>query len=285
MQSGFATANTIPLRTSQSPQLGSILVESDDTHGQMRMTPELHGRGLCVNHKRVERLMRKHGIVGVHKPAKVRITIPAEDTPPMPDLIGRRFDPGEPDVAWVGDITYIPTGEGWLYLASVLDLGSRRWLGYSMAGHMRTELVSDALEMAGAPGDLISDLSVSSFIHPAGRPINTSTIKVLRPPVDSGQYVSHDYRNQVTGHSMVRSVGRTEVCWDNRVAESAWSSLKCELLHRYRFATRAEARRAIVAWINRYNSRRRHSDLGYIAPIAWEQQYHQPKANPAAQPT
>jgi len=118
----------------------------------MRMTPELHGRGLCVNHKRVERLMRKHGIVGVHKPAKGRITIPAEDTPPMPDLIGRRFDPGEPDVARVRDITYIPTGKGWLYLASVLDLGSRRWLGYSMAGHMRTELVSDALEMAGVPG-------------------------------------------------------------------------------------------------------------------------------------
>jgi hypothetical protein len=125
-----------------------IQAEFDDTYGQPRMTPELRDRGFCVNHKRVERLMRVHGIVGVHKPAKVRTTIPAEDNPPMPDLIGRRFDPGEADVAWVGDITYIPTGEGWLYLASVLDLGSRRWLGYSMADHMRTELVADALDMA-----------------------------------------------------------------------------------------------------------------------------------------
>jgi hypothetical protein len=101
-----------------------------------------------VNHKRVERLMRSHGIVGVHKPPKVRTTIPADDAPPLPDLVGRRFEVGAPDVAWIGDITYIPTGEGWLYLASVLDLGSRRWLGYSMADHMRTELVADALRMA-----------------------------------------------------------------------------------------------------------------------------------------
>ena len=96
------------------------------------------------------------------------------------------------------------------------------------------------------------------------------------------QYMSVDYRKLVTGYGMVQSVGRTGVCWDNAVAESAWSSLKRELVHRYRFATRAEARRAIFVWINRYNSRRRHSTLGYIAPITWEHQYHQPKANPAA---
>ena len=239
-----------------------IQAEFDDTYGQPRMTPELHARGFCVNHKRVERLMRAHGIVGVHKPAKVRTTIPAEDNPPMPDLIGRRFDPGEPDVAWVGDITYIPTGEGWLYLASVLDLGSRRWLGYSMANHMRTELVADALEMAvAARGG-----QVKGIIFHGDR---------------GSQYMSGDYRKQVVGYGMVQSVGRTGVCWDNSVAEAAWSSLKRELVHRYRFATRADARRAIFAWINRYNSRRRHSTLGYIAPITWEQQYHQPKANPA----
>ena len=86
-----------------------IQIESDDTYGQPRMTPELRERGFNVNHKRVERLMRKHSIVGVHKPAKVRTTIPAEDNAPMPDLIGRRFKPGRPDVAWAGDITYIAT--------------------------------------------------------------------------------------------------------------------------------------------------------------------------------
>jgi hypothetical protein len=119
--------------------------EFDGTYGEPRIIEELARRGWKVNHKRIERLMRLHGIAGVHKPARVRTTIPAEDAPPLPDLIGRRFAPGRPDVAWVGDITYIPTGEGWLYLVSVLDLGSRRLLGYSMAEHMRTELVADAL--------------------------------------------------------------------------------------------------------------------------------------------
>ena len=240
-----------------------IQAECDDTYGEPRMTPELHELGFVVNHKRVERLMRVHGIVGVHKRAKVRTTIPAEDNAPMPDLVGRRFEPGKPDVAWVGDITYIPTGEGWLYLASVLDLGSRRWLGYSMADHMRTELVADALGMA--VGVRCGHVTGTIFHGDRG-----------------SQYMSHDYRQQVVGYGMVQSVGRTGVCWDNAVAESAWSSLKRELVHRYRFATRAEARRAIFAWINRYNLRRRHSTLGYIAPTVWEQQYCQPKANPAA---
>ena len=113
--------------------------------------------------------MRRHGIVGRAQARRVRTTIPAEDAPPLPDLIGRRFDPGPPDVAWVGDITYVPTGEGWLYLASVLDLGSRRLLGYSMADHMRTELVADALRMAaGARG---GDVAGVIFHGDRGQPI------------------------------------------------------------------------------------------------------------------
>lgn len=196
------------------------------------MTPELRSVGHVVNHKRVARLMRVHGVVGVHKRCKLRTTIPAEGAPPLPDLIGRNFDPGAPDVAWVGDITYVPTGEGWLYLASVLDLGSRRWLGYSMADHMRTELVTDALTMAvGARGG-----HVTGIIFHGDR---------------GSQYMSHDYRQALADLEMLQSVGRTGVCWDNAVAESAWSSLKRELVHRYRFATRAEARQAIFAWINR----------------------------------
>jgi transposase InsO family protein len=126
---------------------------SDGTYGAPRVHAELRHRGRVVNHKRVDRLMGVHGVQGVFKPAKVRTTIPAEDNPPIPDLVGRRFDPGCPDAAWVGDITYVRTGEGWLYLASVLDLGSRRLLGYAMAEHMRSELVIDALDMAvGARG-------------------------------------------------------------------------------------------------------------------------------------
>ena len=240
-----------------------IHAETDSTYGEPRMTPELRDRGWVVNHKRVERLMRVHGIVGVHKPPKVRTTIPADDQPPLPDLVGRLFDPGRPDVAWVGAITYIPTGEGWLYLASVLDLGSRRWLGYSMADHMRTELVSDALAMAAAAR-------------------GGATEGIIFHSDRGSQYLSGEYRDLIDELKMRQSVGRTGVCWDNSVAESAWSSLKRELVHRYVFPDRASARRAIFAWINRYNTRRRHSSLGYIPPVEWEHQYRQPKADLAA---
>lgn len=237
--------------------------ETDGTYGEPRMTPELRDRGWAVNHKRVERLMRVHGIVGVHKPPRVRTTIPAEHAPPLPDLIGRLLDPGAPDVAWVGDITYIPTGEGWLYLASVLDLGSRRWLGYSMADHRRTELVADALRMAaGARGGV-----TEGIIFHGDR---------------GSQYMSGEYRDLIAERGMVQSVGRTGVCWDNSVAEAAWSSLKRELVHRYQFPDRASARRAIFAWINRYNTSRRHSSLGYIPPTNWESRYRQTQTDQAA---
>jgi putative transposase len=237
--------------------------EFDGTYGQPRITEELARRGRAVNHKRIERLMRLHGIVGVHKPARVRTTIPAIGAPPLPDLIGRRFDPGAPDVAWVGDITYVPTGEGWLYLASVLDLGSRRLLGYSMADHMRTELVADALRMAAG----VRDGATAEIIFHGDR---------------GSQYLSDDYRALVAGLGMAQSVGRTGVCWDNSVAESLWSSLKRELVHRYRFPDRATARRAIFAWINTYNHRRLHSSLDYRPPIEWEAHYRQPEADLAA---
>lgn len=244
-------------------EIREIHAEFDDTYGEPRMTPELRDRGFVVNHKRVERLMRVHGIVGVYKPPKVRTTIPAEDAPPLPDLVGRLFDPGAPDVCWVGDVTYIPTGEGWLYLSSVLDLGSRRWLGYSMADHMRTELVADALAMAAG--------------ERAG-----ATAGIVFHSDRGSQYLSGEYRGLVERLGMLQSVGRTGVCWDNAVAESAWSSLKRELVSRYVFPDRASARRAIFAWINRYNTRRRHSSLGYIPPIEWENQYGQPQADLAA---
>ncbi len=240
-----------------------IHAESDATYGEPRMTEELARRGRPVNHKRVRRLMRLHGIVGVFKPAKVRTTIPAEENPPMPDLVGRRFAPAAPDVVWCGDITYVPTGEGWLYVASVLDLGSRRLLGYSMADHMRTELVADALTMAGAT----RGGQTGGIIFHGDR---------------GSQYLSNEYRQLIARLEMVQSVGRTGVCFDNAVAESFWSSLKRELVHRYRFADRATARRAIFAWINRYNHHRLHSSLGYMPPIEWEQLYRQHRDDQAA---
>jgi putative transposase len=105
---------------------------------------------------------------------------------------------------------------------------------------------------------------------------------VLRPPIEPGQYLSSDYRQLLADLDMIQSVGRTGVCWDNAVAESFWSSLKREVVHRYRFATRADVRRAIFAWINRYNHRRLHSSLGYLPPTEWEQLYRQSQADQAA---
>lgn len=244
-------------------EIRQIHGEFDGTYGEPRITEELARRGRRVNHKRVERLMRAQGIAGVHKPARVRTTIPATDAPPLPDLIGRRFKAGAPDVAWAGDITYVPTGEGWLYVASVLDLGSRRLLGYSMADHMRTELVADALTMAAG----VRAGATAGIIFHGDR---------------GSQYLSGDYRQLVIDLGMVQSVGRTGVCWDNSVAESFWSSLKRELVHRYRFPDRASARRAIFAWINTYNHRRLHSSLGYKPPTEWETHYRRPEADLAA---
>ncbi len=237
--------------------------EFDETYGAPRMTVELSNQGAVVNHKRVERLMRVHGMVGVHKPAKVRTTIPAEHSPPLPDLVGRRFAPGMPDVAWVSDITYIPTGQGWLYLATVLDLGSRRLLGYSMATHMRTSLITDAVDMAaGIRGGVTAGIIFHS---------------------DRGsQYMSRAFAQAIRDRQMFQSVGRTGVCWDNSVAESFFSSIKRELVSRYRFEDRAGARRAIFAWINQYNTRRLHSTLGYLPPIEWENTYHQQPVDQAA---
>ena len=231
-----------------------IHADCDGVYGSPRMTAALIRSGWAVNHKRVERLMRHYGLFGVFKAARVRTTIAAEDAAPLPDLIGWRFAPGEPDVAYVGDITYIGTDEGWLYLASVLDLGSRRLLGYSMAEHMRAELVADALSMAaGARGG-----NVAGVIFHGDR---------------GSQYLSAEYRELIAALEMRQSVGRTGVCWDNAAAESFWSSLKREVIHRYRFATRADARRAIFRWINWYNTQRLHSTLGYMPPIEWEHHY------------
>jgi putative transposase len=241
----------------------AIHTESDATYGEPRMTEELARRGRPVNHKRVRRLMRLHGIVGVFKRAKVRTTIPAEENPPIPDLVGRRFAPAAPDVVWCGDITYVATGEGWLYVASVLDLGSRRLLGYSMADHMRTELVADALAMAAA----------TRGGHTGG---------IIFHGDRGSQYMSGEYQRLIARLEMVQSVGRTGVCFDNAVAESFWSSLKRELVHRYRFEDRASARRAIFGWINRYNQHRLHSSLGYVPPIEWEQLYRQHRDDQAA---
>ena len=231
---------------------------ADGNYGVPRMYKELRRGGVVVNRKKVRRLMRCNGMAGRHLRRKCRTTFPGPDGYVIPDLIGRRFAPGAPDVAWCQDITYIATREGWLYLASVLDLGSRRLLGYSMADHMRSELVLDALTMAVAARG--GDHAVAGVINHADR---------------GAQYTSNDYLDYCHARQLRPSVGATAVCWDNAVAESFWSSLKRECIQGKIFATRAQARRAIFRWINWYNTTRLHSSLNDIPPLEWEHQYQQ----------
>ena len=231
---------------------------ADGNYGVPRMHKALRHGGLNINRKRVARLMRRHAMAGRFRRRRCRTTFPGPDGYTIPDLVGRRFGPGAPDVAWCQDITYIATAEGWLYVASVLDIGSRRLLGYSMADHMRTELVLDALDMAVAARG--GDQAVAGVIAHADR---------------ASQYTSNNYIDYCGDRQMRPAVGRTGVCWDNAVAESFWESLKREGVQGRVFATRAGARRAIFKWINWYNTTRLHSTLNDLAPLEWEQQYQQ----------
>ncbi len=230
----------------------------DDSVGSPRMVDELRRRyAICVNHKRVERLMAINGIVAKDgRRPKVKTTIPDLSAPPLPDLVQRDFTPGEPGVKTCGDITYVPTGEGWLYVADVEDIGSRRIIGLAMEDHMRTELVTSAMEMA---------------IETRGGNVEKMVLHADR----GSQYLSRSFREFCDTHGIAQSAGRTGSCHDNAVAESFWATLKRELIHRYHFATRADAKRAITAWIHRYNTVRLHSTLGNVPPVEWELRYAQ----------
>jgi putative transposase len=229
--------------------------ESKGTYGSPRVHAELRRRGRPVNRKRVQRLMRQHGIVG-HRPRRRRgLTKPDAATPPAPDLLGRLFDPDRPDVAWCGDVTYIPTDEGWLYLASVIDLASRHLLGWSMSDHHDANLVTGALDAAVAT---------------RGRRRMDATIF----HTDRGaEYTSTACIAACERLGLRRSMGRTGSCLDNAVAESWFASLKVELVDRQHYRTRAEARTSIFAWIAWYNRRRLHSTNDYLPPTEWEQQH------------
>jgi transposase InsO family protein len=176
--------------------------------------------------------MRSHDLVGVIERKRIRTTLWSEDAPPLPDLVNQDFAVGAPDIAWCGDITYVPTDEGWLYLASVLDLGSRRLIGWTMEDSMPTALVAGALDMAVE----------QRGGHVAG---------VIFHSVRGAQYLSDRFRALCNGYAIRQSAGRVATCFDNSVAESFWSSLKRELVHRYRLATRADAEAVINAWIKR----------------------------------
>jgi transposase InsO family protein len=215
----------------------------------------LHGTGRPVNHKRVERLMRRCGIIGVHLRRRVRTTVPAPDAVPVPDLVQRDFTACAPNQKYVGDITYLPVGDGqFLYLATVLELHSKRLVGWSIADHMRTELINDALRAAA--GTRGGDLRGAIFHSDNG-----------------AQYGSREFARTCDQFGVIRSRGAAGTSADNAAAESFNASLKRETLQgAKRWPGARAARLAVFRWATRYNTWRRHSALGHQSPIAYEQQ-------------
>jgi len=234
-------------------QIKEAHAASRKTYGSPRVHADLAKQGIQCNKKRVERLMRVNDIRGKQRGRRrVKTTDSAHNLPVAPNVLDRQFEADAPNQKWVTDITYIPTDEGWLYLAAVLDLFSRRVIGWSMASTLCTSLVKSALRMA------ITDR------HPQAGLLHHS---------DRGsQYASAEYQSLLDAHQMVVSMSRTGNCYDNAPMESFFGTLKCELVHERHYHTRAEARQDIFEYIEVfYNRRRRHSSLGYRSPVQYEQ--------------
>jgi transposase InsO family protein len=230
--------------------------DNDNAYGAPRITAELNdgtivGDAGRVNRKRVARVMRERGIVGLRLRRKVRTTIPEPDDALVPDLLGRDFTAPAPNRRYVGDITYLPFEGGHLYLATVIDCFSRRLVGWSIAEHMRTELVSDALRAA-----LRERGSLTGAVFHSDH---------------GAQYTSKDYAALCRQLGVTRSMGRVGSSADNALAESFNATLKRETLRgATRWATARDARLAVFKWIINYNARRRHSACGYLSPAAYE---------------
>ena len=243
-------------------QIRQIHARSRGTYGAPRVHAELRlGRDVHVGRKRVARLMRAAGLHGCHRRRRRGLTRRDPQAAPAPDLVERNFTPPGPDRLWVADITQQRTDQGWLYLAVVLDAFSRRIVGWSMADHLGTELVLDALDMAVAQRQ-----PAPGLVH----------------HTDHGcQYTSLAFGRRLQQAGLVASMGTVGDALDNAVAESFFATLECELLDRYHWPTRQALRTAVFDFVEVfYNRQRRHSTLDYLTPTDYEHQ-HRPPA-PAA---
>ena len=235
-------------------EIRRIHEENRKVYGAPRITAELREEGWRVGQNRVARLMNEAGVEGVSRRKRRGTTKRNEDARPAPDLVERDFGaPTGPDQLWVADITYVPTEAGFLYLAVVLDAFSRRIVGWSMANHLRTELVLAALEMA------IEQRRPAGVVHHSDQ---------------GSQYTSLAFGLRCREADVRPSMGSVGDCYDNAMCESFFATLECELIGREHFATRAEARLAIFDFVEGwYNPHRRHSGIGYASPINYEKQY------------
>jgi putative transposase len=233
----------------------TIYAGSLETYGAPRIQAELlDEHDLRVGRKRVARLMRELGIAGVSRRAKkrYRTTIPAREAPSAPDLVRRAFRPAGPDRLWVADIKYIPTWQGYLFLACVIDAWSRKVVGWSMRDDLRAELVVDALGMA-----ITRRKPRRGLVHHSDR---------------GSQYTSLAFGKRMQEAGILPSMGRRGDAFDNAVAESFFATLETELIERHSFRTRDQARLALFHWIEGfYNTRRRHSTLGQRSPDRFEE--------------
>jgi len=225
--------------------------KSRRTYGSPRIHAELRAEGVVCNRKRVARLMRLEGIQGRRKRRKAATTNSKHPYPVAPNLLNREFEAEAPNEKWVADITYIPTREGWLYLAAVLDLYSRKIVGWSMSHQVTADLIEDALRMA-----LYERQPDPGLLHHSDR---------------GSQYASEQIRRILSANHIQVSMSRTANCYDNAVMESFFSTLKCEWVHHQDYKTRTEACRDIFEYIaGFYNTIRRHSTLGYVSPNQFE---------------
>jgi transposase InsO family protein len=232
-------------------QVAAIHQGSKRSYGRPRIVRSLRDCGVPISHERVRNSLKRQGLRCVYK-RPFRVTTDSDHNSPVaPNVLDRRFDGWQINQAWVGDITYVETGEGWLYLACVMDLASRRIVGWSMSDRMKTELVTQALRAAYGlrrPG--------------AGIIMHTDR---------GSQYASASHRSLVKDYLMVQSMSRRANCWDNAAMESFFKTLKVERVHRVRYETRAQAKLDIVDWIEGfYNRQRIHSSIGYKTPVGVE---------------
>ena len=232
-------------------EIKAVHEASGKTYGSPRIQAELAVKGLFCSRGRVARLMKEQGIKAGQK-RKFRVTTDSKHSLPVaPNRLDRRFEAKRPNQAWLADITYIPTREGWLYLAAVLDLHSRKIVGWSMSNRMKRQLVIDALLMA-----IWQRKPDRGLLHHSDR---------------GSQYCSREYRNMLNRHGIVPSMSRKGDCWDNAPMESFFHTLKTELVHRRNYKTRQEAISDIFNYIETfYNPKRRHSSLGYMSPAEYE---------------